>query len=208
MGDFLAPGQMEPPTPRLTNADFRKLMATPRHPGSGSSAQTPAHGSASQTPGGGAMGAGKVPATPRARDKGKADKRREKRRRNLTQAISLSSLGAEFDEGLSQKSSFHSPVSTPESDKLHSVKGGEIDNQSFWEPRTYGESQQAPQKETLNDSIRGSSDATWNTPGHVEEIRSFPDSPSTLPPPPSFLLNPGQSYHGRNPDQYYGIFEP
>ena len=78
MGDFLAPGQMEPPTPRLTNADFRKLMATPRHPSS-SSAQTPAHGAAAQTPGGGAMGAGKVPQTPRARDKGKADKRREKK---------------------------------------------------------------------------------------------------------------------------------
>merc|ERR1719419_1574855 len=67
---------MEPPTPRLTNADFKKLMATPRHP---SSAPTPAHGSAAQTPGGGAMGAGKVPQTPRARDKGKADKRREKK---------------------------------------------------------------------------------------------------------------------------------
>ena len=133
-----------------------------------------------------------------------ADKRREKRRRNLTQAVSISSLGAEFEERLSQKSSFHSPVPTPESDKLHSVKGSEIDNQSSWEPKTYGESQQAPQKE----SIRGSGDATWNTPGHVEETRSYPDSPSTLPPPPSFLLDPGQSYHGRNPDQCYGIFEP
>merc|ERR1712173_184775 len=51
-------------------------MGTPRHP---SSAPTPAHGSAAQTPGEGAMGAGKVPQTPRARDKGKADKRREKK---------------------------------------------------------------------------------------------------------------------------------
>ena len=73
MADFAHP---EPPTPRLSNADFRKLMATPRHP---SSAATPAHGGGAETPGGGAMGAGKTPATPRARDKGKADKRREKK---------------------------------------------------------------------------------------------------------------------------------
>merc|ERR1712172_161514 len=88
------------------------------------------------------------------------DKRKEKRRRNLTQVVSLSSIGAEFDE--CQKSSLHSPVSTPESDKLHSVKGGEIDNQSFWEPRTYGESQQALQNERLNESTHGRSDVIWN----------------------------------------------
>merc|ERR1712018_405619 len=49
-----------------------------------------------------------------------AEKRREKRRRNLTQAVSLSSLGVELDEG---KSSLHSPVLTSESDKLHSMEG-------------------------------------------------------------------------------------
>jgi len=136
-----------------------------------------------------------------------ADKRREKRRRNLTQAVSLSSLGAEFDEGLSQKSSLYSPVSTPESEKLHSVEG-ELDNQSFWGLRTPDECQQAPLKERLNESIHGPSDAIWKTPGHMEETKNFPDSPSTLPPPPAFLLNPAQSYQGRKPDQLYGIFEP
>ena len=140
--------------------------------------------------------------TPPVEDHGAtmADKRREKRRRNLTQAVSLSSLGAEFDEGhCSQNSSLHSPVSTPESEKLHSVEGEEVENQSFWGARNSDEFQQAP---LLNESILGAS--VWNAPGHVEE--TFLDSPSTLPPPPPFLLD--QSYQGRKPDQLYGIFEP
>ena len=95
-----------------------------------------------------------------------ADKRREKRRRNLTQAVSLSSLGAEFDEGLcSQNSSLHSPVSTPESEKLHSLEGEEVDNQSFWGPRNSDECQRALLKERLNESIFEASDAEWKTPG-------------------------------------------
>jgi hypothetical protein len=123
-----------------------------------------------------------------------ADKRRVKRRRNLTQALSLASLGTEFDE----KSSLHSPVSTPESDKLHSVEGEQLDNPSFWGQRDPEECQrQRPSSnERLNERILATSDAEWNTL----------DSPSSLPPPPPFLLD--QSYQGRNPDQFYGIFEP
>jgi len=130
-----------------------------------------------------------------------ADKRREKRRRNLTQAVSLSSLGTELDsEGLcSQKSPLHSPVSTPESEKLYFMEG-EADNQSFWEQRDSDECQ----RPSLKERILGTSDAEWNTPGQMEE--SFLDSPSSLPPPPPFLLD--KSYQGRNPDRLYGIFEP
>ena len=136
-----------------------------------------------------------------------ADKRREKRRRNLTQAVSLSSLGADFEEGLSQKSSTYSPVSTPESEKLHSVES-EVDNQSFWGLRTADECPQAPLEDRLSESINGRSNSLWKTRAHVEETKNFPDSPSSLPPPPAFLLNPAQSYQGRKPDQLYGIFEP
>jgi len=72
--DFLAP---EPASQRMTNADFRKLMMTPR------AGQTPAPQSlGGVTPGGGAMSAGKSgSATPRSvrLDKGKAEERRRKK---------------------------------------------------------------------------------------------------------------------------------
>ena len=57
--DFLAP---EPPSQRLTNDDFRKLMMTPRA-GSGS-APTPTPSSGSSGGGGSVLGGGAM--TPRA----------------------------------------------------------------------------------------------------------------------------------------------
>jgi len=155
------------------------------------------------------------PTTSSAEDDGTsrmADKRREKRRRNLTQAVSFSSLGPELDEG---RSPLHSPVLTPESDKLHLMGGDEVDNQPFWGPINPEECQQAaPLKERLNESILQPSEPVWNTPAHMESLwntsghteENFLDSASTLPPPPPFLLE--QSYQGRKPDQLYGIFEP
>ena len=75
--DFLAP--MEPPSQRLSNSDFRKLMMTPRA-GSGAApgSATPSLGGV--TPGGGAMSGGKTPSmTPRRVDKAKAEERRKKK---------------------------------------------------------------------------------------------------------------------------------
>ena len=73
--DFLAP--MEPASQRMTNADFRKLMMTPRA-GSGAEPATPSLGGI--TPGGGAMSGGSsAPATPRRVDKAKAEERRKKK---------------------------------------------------------------------------------------------------------------------------------
>ena len=73
--DFRAP--MEPPSERLSNADFRKLMMTPRA-GTGAVPATPSLGGV--TPGGGAMSGGKTPSmTPRRVDKAKAEERRKKK---------------------------------------------------------------------------------------------------------------------------------
>ena len=73
--DFLAP--MEPASQRMTNADFRKLMMTPRA-GSGAVPATPSPGGI--TPGGGAMSGGSsASATPRRVDKAKAEERRKKK---------------------------------------------------------------------------------------------------------------------------------
>ena len=73
--DFLAP--MEPASQRLSNADFRKLMMTPRG-GSGAAPATPAHGEI--TPGGGAMSGGSGASTTARRvDKVKAEERRKKK---------------------------------------------------------------------------------------------------------------------------------
>ena len=73
--EFLAP--MEPASQRMTNADFRKLMMTPRA-GSGAAPSTPSLGG--QTPGGGAMSGGSTPSmTPRRVDKAKAEERRKKK---------------------------------------------------------------------------------------------------------------------------------
>eukprot|EP00092_Neocalanus_flemingeri_P030432 GFUD01033034.1.p1 GENE.GFUD01033034.1~~GFUD01033034.1.p1 ORF type:complete len:603 (+),score=272.53 GFUD01033034.1:57-1865(+) len=77
--DFLAPSTLpvEPASQRMTNADFRKLMMTPR------AGQTPAPPTpGGVTPGGGAMSGGKSGgATPRSvrMDKGKAEERRKKK---------------------------------------------------------------------------------------------------------------------------------
>ena len=68
---------MEPPSQRLSNADFRKLMMTPRA-GSGAAPATPSLGGS--TPGGGAMSGGGTPSmTPRRVDKAKAEERRKKK---------------------------------------------------------------------------------------------------------------------------------
>jgi len=73
--DFQVP--MEPPSQRLSNSDFRKLMMTPRA-GSGAVPATPSLGGS--TPGGGAMSGGKTPSmTPRRVDKAKAEERRKKK---------------------------------------------------------------------------------------------------------------------------------
>ena len=73
--DFLAP--MEPPSQRLSNSDFRKLMMPPRA-GSGAAPATPSL--VGSTPGGGAMSGGKTPSmTPRRVDKAKAEERRKKK---------------------------------------------------------------------------------------------------------------------------------
>ena len=76
--DFLAPNSLpvEPASQRMTNADFRKLMMTPR------AGQTPAPPTPGMTPGGGAMSGGRSgAATPRSArmDKGKAEERRRKK---------------------------------------------------------------------------------------------------------------------------------
>jgi len=76
--DFLAPSSLpvEPASQRMTNADFRKLMMTPR------AGQTPAPPTPGMTPGGGAMSGGRSgAATPRSArmDKGKAEERRRKK---------------------------------------------------------------------------------------------------------------------------------
>ena len=125
------------------------------------------------------------------------DKRREKRRRNLTQAVSLSSLRSEvapeFDEGHDKKTSVDIHDSTSNAGN-QSPREVDIANGDQWGPST-----------PLKEIIEGSTDIIWTTPRHVKE--NFPDSPTTLPPPPSFLLDPAQAFHGRNPN-LYGIFEP
>ena len=78
--DFLAPSSLpvEPASQRMTNADFRKLMMTPRA-GQTPAPPTPGGG---VTPGGGAMAGGRTGgATPRSgrMDKGKAEERRKKK---------------------------------------------------------------------------------------------------------------------------------
>jgi len=78
--DFLAPSSLpvEPASQRMTNADFRKLMMTPRA-GQTPAPPTPGGG---VTPGGGAMAGGRSGgATPRSMrmDKGKAEERRKKK---------------------------------------------------------------------------------------------------------------------------------
>jgi len=78
--DFLAPSSVavEPPSQRMTNADFRKLMMTPRA-GQTPAPPTPGGG---VTPGGGAMAGGRSGgATPRGgrMDKGKAEERRKRK---------------------------------------------------------------------------------------------------------------------------------
>ena len=134
-----------------------------------------------------------------------AGRRMEKRQRNLTQAVSLSSLRASTaTESNTEESSSHR--SSPEA--LELLLPVDFDPQSAEEPLVSDMNHPNSLKETLNNRLRESSGVSWTRQASEEETRNFPESPSSLPPPPPFLLNPVQTFQQRNPNHPYGIFEP
>merc|ERR1712107_512530 len=135
-----------------------------------------------------------------------AGRRMEKRQRNLTQAVSLSSLRASIatDSNTTEESTSHR--SSPEALKLQLPV--DFDLQSAEEPLVSDMNHPISLKETLNKRPRESSGVSRTRQVSEEETRSFPESPSSLPPPPPFLLNPVQTFQQRNPNHPYGIFEP
>ena len=134
-----------------------------------------------------------------------AGRRMEKRQRNLTQAVSLSSLRASTaTESNTEESSSHR--SSPEA--LELLLPVDFDPQSAEEPLVSDMNHPISLKETLNNRLRESSGISRSRQVSEEETRNFPESPSSLPPPPPFLLNPLQTFQLRNPNHPYGIFEP
>ena len=134
-----------------------------------------------------------------------AGRRMEKRQRNLTQAVSLSSLRASTaTESNTEESSSHR--SSPEA--LELLLPVDFDPQSAEEPLVSDMNHPISLKETLNNRLRESSGVSRSRQVSEEETRNFPESPSSLPPPPPFLLNPLQTFQLRNPNHPYGIFEP
>merc|ERR1712107_723302 len=129
----------------------------------------------------------------------------EKRQRNLTQAVSLSSLRASTatesntEESTSQRSS-------PEALKF--LLPVDFDPQSAEEPLVSDMKHPISLKDTLNNRPQESSGVSRTRQISEEETGNFPETPSSLPPPPPFLLNPVQTFQQRNPNHPYGIFEP
>merc|ERR1712107_95323 len=66
----------------------------------------------------------------------------------------------------------------------------DFDLQSAEEPLASDMNHPISLKETLNNRTRQSSGVSRTRQVSEEETRSFPESPSSLPPPPPFLLNP------------------
>jgi len=134
-----------------------------------------------------------------------AGRRMEKRQRNLTQAVSLSSLRASTaTESNTEESTSHR--SSPEALELQLP--ADFDLQSAEEPLVSDMNHPNSLKETLNNRPRESSGVSRSRQASEEETMNFPESPSSLPPPPPFLLNPVQTFQQRNPNHPYGIFEP
>ena len=134
-----------------------------------------------------------------------AGRRTEKRQRNLTQAVSLSSLRTSTaTESNTEESMSHR--SSPEALELQLPV--DFDLQSAEEPLVSDMNHPISLKETLNNRPRESSGVSRSRQASEEETMNFPESPSSLPPPPPFLLNPVQTFQQRNPNHPYGIFEP
>ena len=134
-----------------------------------------------------------------------AGRRIEKRQRNLTQAVSLSSLRASTaTESNTEESTSHR--SSPEALKF--LLPVDFDPQSAEEPLVSDMNHPISLKDTLNNRPQESSGVSRTRQISEEETGNFPETPSSLPPPPPFLLNPVQTFQQRNPNHPYGIFEP
>ena len=134
-----------------------------------------------------------------------AGRRMEKRQRNLTQAVSLSSLRTStVTESNTEESSSHR--SSPEALELQLPV--DFDLHPAVEPLVSDMSHPNSLNETMNNRLRESSGVSRSRQASEEETMNFPESPSSLPPPPPFLLNPLQTFQLRNPNHRYGIFEP
>ena len=134
-----------------------------------------------------------------------AGRRIEKRQRNLTQAVSLSSLRTSTaTESNTEESTSHR--SSPEALELQLPV--DFDLQSAEEPLVSDMNHPISLKDTLNNRPQESSGVSRTRQVSEGETMNFPESPSGLPPPPPFLLNPVQTFQQRNPNHPYGIFEP